>query len=49
MGWDWCTHHDAHWQTVLEPLSIDEAFPDLIDAAIPDGIRVWIRVGKETL
>ena len=34
---------------MLEPLSLGEAIPDLVDAAAPDGVGVWIRLAKETL
>ena len=47
--WCGCAHHDAHWQTVLEPVSLDEALPDLVEAAAPDGVGVGLWVCEETL
>lgn len=49
VGCGWCAYHDAHGQTVLELVAVAEALPDLVDAAMPHGIRVWIWAGEQAL
>jgi hypothetical protein len=44
-----CAYHEAHRQAVLEPVSLDEAVPDLVDAAAPCGVGVWVWLGEEPL
>ena len=50
-GWGMggCAYHEAHRQAVLEPVSLDEAVPDLVDATVPHGIGVWVWLAEETL